>query len=89
MCIAVLQMETLSATSTSNPSSLNLSEFWGICIDSSGHTIATDCKNGVYVFKPSGECVGHVSSGVIVCPAGVTVDEDGFVYVCDDNVVVL
>ena len=69
------------------PSSLNLSEFWGICIDSSGHIIATDCKNGVYVFNPSGECVGHISRGVIVCPAGVTVDEDGFVYVCDDNVV--
>ena len=74
------------------PSSLNLSEFWGICFDSSGHIIATDCDNGVYVFNPSGECVGHVSSDVIRCPAGVTVDEDGFVYVCDcdsDNVVVL
>ena len=74
------------------PSSLNLSEFWGICFDSSGHIIATDCEYGVYIFKPSGECVGHVSSDVIVRPSGVTVDEDGFVYVCDsnsDNVVVL
>ena len=73
-------------------SSLNLTEFWGICVDSSGHNIiATDCCNGVYVFNPSGECVGHVSSEVITYPAGVTVDEDGFVYVCGfhcSNVVV-
>jgi hypothetical protein len=74
------------------PSSLNLSEFWGICFDSSGHIIATDCCNGVYVFNPSGECVGHVSSDVISQPVGVTVDEDGFVYVCgfrSSNVLVL
>ena len=74
------------------PSSLNLSEFWGICVDSNGHIIATDRDNGVYVFNPSGECVGHVSSDVITYPAGVTVDEDGFVYVCcinSSNVVVL
>ena len=74
------------------PSSLNLSEFWGICVDSSGHIIAGDRDNGVYVFKSSGECVGHVSSDVIRSPAGVTVDEDGFVYVCgfhSSNIVVL
>ena len=62
------------------PSSLKLSRFRGICFDSSGRIIASDCHNGVYIFKPSGECVGHVD--VIRCPAGVTVDEDGFVYVC-------
>ena len=66
-------------------SSLNLSEVWGICLDSSGHIIAGDSDNGVYVFNPSGECVGHVSSDVISDPTGVTVDEDGFVYVCDCN----
>ena len=73
-------------------SSLNLSLFWGICFDSSGHIIATDCYNGVYVFNPSGECVGHVSSDVVPNLAGVTVDEDGFVYVCgfhSNDVVVL
>ena len=37
----------------------------------------------MYVFKSSGECVGHVSSDVIPYPAGVAVDEDGFVYVCN------
>ena len=31
--------------------------------------IATDCCNGVYVFNPSGECVGHVGSDVIKSPA--------------------
>ena len=55
---------------------------WGMCVDNSGHIIATDYHTGVYVFQPSGECVGHVSSDVISQPTGVTVDEDGFVYVC-------
>ena len=64
------------------PSSLKLSEFNGICIDTSGHIIVSDLYHGVYVFIASGECVGHVSSHVIPCPAGVSVDEDGFVYVC-------
>ena len=64
------------------PSSLELSEFFGVCIDTSGHIIVSDGNYGVYVFRASGECVGHVSSDVIPDPAGVTVDEDGFVYVC-------
>ena len=64
------------------PSSLKFSEFNGICFDTSGHIIASDSGNGVYVFKSSGECVGHVSSDVIPGPAGVAVDDDGFVYVC-------
>ena len=64
------------------PSSLELSEFYGICIDTSGHIIVSDLVYGVYVFRASGECVGHVSRDVIPYPAGVSVDEDGFVYVC-------
>ena len=64
------------------PSSLKLSQFRGICIDTSGHIIVSDSNYGVYVFRASGECVGHVSSDVIPYPAGVSVDEDGFVYVC-------
>ena len=66
-------------------SSLKLSEFRGICFDSSGHIIASDCDYGVYIFKPSGECVGHVVSSDVIHPAGVTVDEDGIVYVCGFN----
>ena len=67
------------------PSSLKLSEFNGICFDTSGHIIVNDWKNGVYVFKSSGECVGHISRNVIPnpWPAGVAVDDDGFVYVCN------
>ena len=64
------------------PSSMKLSEFNGICFDTSGHIIVSDWNHGVYVFRASGERVGHVSSDVIPCPAGVSVDEDGFVYVC-------
>ena len=64
------------------PSSLKLSCFWGICFDGSGHITASNNDNGVYIFKTNGECVGCVSSDVICCPAGVTVDEGGFVYVC-------
>ena len=74
------------------PSSLELSEFNGICIDTSGHIIVSDWEYGVYVFRATGECVGHVSRDVIPRPTGVTVDEDGFVYVCNftgDNVVIL
>ena len=63
------------------PSSLKLSYFWGICFDSSGHIIATDYDNGVYVFKRSGEFVTSFG-GEISHPSGVAVDEDGFVYVC-------
>ena len=74
------------------PSSLKLSQFYGICIDTSGHIIVSDWEYGVYVFRASGEFVGHVSSDVIPRPAGVSVDEDGFVYVCcfmEQNVVIL
>ena len=65
------------------PSSLKLSEFNGICFDTSGHIIASDMYNGVYVFKSSGKCVGYVSRDVIPGTAGVAVDDDGFVYVCN------
>ena len=61
------------------PSSLKL---YGICIDTSGHIIVSDWEYGVYVFRASGECVGHVSRDVFRYPTGVSVDEDGFVYVC-------
>ena len=69
------------------PSSLNLSQFFGICFDSSGHIIASDFDNGVYIFTSSGECVGHIVSSNVGLdnPTGVTVDEDGFVYVCGFN----
>ena len=42
------------------PSSLELSQFLGICIDTSGHIIVSDWQFGVHVSRASGECVGHV-----------------------------
>ena len=69
-----------------SPSSLEFSQFNGICFDTtSGHIIASDNCNGVYVFKPSGECVRHISSDVILRPTGVAVDEDGYVCVCGSH----
>ena len=66
-----------------SPSSLKLSGFNGICFHpSNGYIIASDQSFGVYMFNPSGECVQHISYDVIPHPAGVTVDDDGFVYVC-------
>ena len=70
-----------------NPS-LNLPISHSICFDSSGHLIVGNYgdSSGVYVFQPSGEHVASLSpasSGGIQCPAGIAIDDDGFVYVCD------
>ena len=82
------------------PSSVALDYPRSICFDCSGHLFVTNYVYGVqcvYVFKSSGEHVatlGQASSGVRMrCPAGIAIDEDGFVYVCDcssfKNVVVV
>ena len=63
------------------PSSLKLSRFHGICFDANGHIIATNSGNGVYVFRMDGECIGHINF-TDLSASGVTVDEDGFMYVC-------
>ena len=68
------------------PSSVQLPDPVGLCFDSSGNLFVADFAAGVYVFKPSGEHVAFldlVSSGVMQYPAGIAIDEDGFVYVCD------
>ena len=68
------------------PSSVKLHNPVGLCFDSSGHLFVADLNTCVYVFKPSGEHVaslGLVSSGMMQRPAGIAIDEDGFVYVCD------
>ena len=74
-----------------NPS-LNLSNIHSICFDSSGHLIVGNygVRTGVYVFQPSGEYVASLSlasSGGIQCPAGIAIDDDVFVYVCDFGIV--
>ena len=68
------------------PSSVQLQIPVGLCFDSSGYLFVTDFAAGVYVFKPSGEHVaslGLASSGVMEHPAGIAIDDDGFVYVCN------
>ena len=70
-----------------NPS-LNLSYIHSICFDASGHLIVGNYggSTGVYVFQPSGEHVASLSlasSGGIQYPAGIAIDENGFVYVCE------
>ena len=72
-------------------SSVNLSSATGICCDRSGHLFVTqrgEGVEGVCVFTPSGEHIasfGVTSSGVSMKhPAGIVIDEDGFVYVCDN-----
>ena len=70
-----------------NPS-LNLFHIRSICFDSCGHLIVSNYmgSTGVYVFQPSGELVAShslASSGGIQYPAGIAIDDDGFVYVCD------
>ena len=56
----------------------------GICFDDSGFLYVV--ANGVYVLNPNGECVatfGLTSAGILSGPAGIAIDEDGFVYVSD------
>ena len=41
----------------------------------------------IYVFQPSGEHVASfslASSDEIKSPAGIAIDDDGFVYVCEN-----
>ena len=71
-----------------NPS-LTLSAMRGICFDCYGNMFITQVGvgvEGVYVFKPSGEYVasfGLARHSIMEHPVGITIDEDGFVYVCD------
>ena len=76
---------------------LNLSHILSICFDFSGLLIVGNYggSTGVYVFQPSGEHVASLSlalslasSGGIHNPAGIAIDDDGFVYVCDYDCVI-
>ena len=66
-----------------------LSSMRGICFDTYGHMFITQVGSGVegvYVFTTSGELItsfGLASNKIMEHPVGITIDEDGFVYVCD------
>ena len=68
---------------------VTLSAMRGICFDCYGHIFVTQVGagvEGVYVFRTSGEFVtsfGRASDNIMEHPVGITIDEDGFVYVCD------
>ena len=62
---------------------------YGVCTGYSGYIFITENgggKEGVYVYKPSGEYVtafGLRSDGMIEnTDGGIAIDDDGFVYVC-------
>ena len=40
-------------------------------------------SEGVYVFNSAGNCIKSLGVGLLRSPAGLVIDEDGFVYVCD------
>lgn len=54
----------------------------GLCFDSNQFLFVTEFMGkSVSVFKPTGEFMTSLTLATI--PAGVVIDEDGFVYVCD------
>ena len=73
--------------------SLDLSNIRNICFDSSGHLFVGKSfsynpgSTDVYVFQPSGEHVASLSLPSLVsgfkCLFGITIDDDGFVYLSD------
>ena len=66
--------------------SVEFENLGGICFDNSGFLYVV--SDGVYVLNPNGECVatfGLKSAGIMNDPAGIAIDEDGFVYVSDSE----
>ena len=62
------------------PSSLKVTSSRGICFDCSGHLFVS--RPYVHMFKSRGEHLATLGT-YISGPAGIAIDEDGFVYVCD------
>ena len=64
----------------------------GLCFDKNGYLYVTVCESGsegVYVYDCNGEYItsfGLNKSGMMQSPAGIVIDDDGFVYVCDNIV---
>ena len=70
---------------------VQLSSLYGVSVDHHGYIFVTENgggKEGVYVFKPSGEYVarfGLRSEDMIHNVGGLAIDRDGFVYVCETS----
>ena len=62
----------------------------GLCFDKNGYLYVTYYESGsqgVYVYDCNGEYItsfGLYKSGVLHNPTGIVIDDDGFVYVCDN-----
>ena len=62
----------------------------GLCFDKNGHLYVIYYESGsqgVYVYDCNGEYItsfGLNISGMLHNPAGIVIDDDGFVYVCDN-----
>lgn len=63
----------------------NLSRPRCICVNSAGFVFVTlsGGSSCVCVFEPNGDVVASFGMGFLRGPFGITVDEDGFIYVCD------
>ena len=62
------------------------SNLMGMAFDNAGYLFQCVCKTGVggiYAFTSNGESVSSFGLGLVNAPAGIAIDEDGFVYVCD------
>ena len=62
------------------------SNLMGMAFDSAGYLFQCVCKTGVggiYAFTSNGESVSSFGLCLVNAPAGIAIDEDGFVYVCD------
>ena len=61
----------------------------GLCFDKNGYLYVTYYESGsqgVYVYDCNGDYItsfGLNKSGMLQSPAGIVIDDDGFVYVCD------
>ena len=65
-------------------------EMRGLCFDKNGYLYVTYYESGsqgVYVYDCNGEYItsfGLNKSGMLQSPVGIVIDDDGFVYVCDN-----
>ena len=63
----------------------NLSSPWGIAFDATGKLhVANYGLNLVKVFTPDGTYVTEYGHGVIKYPAGIAIDPEGYIFVCED-----